>query len=113
VFDVPGARTEKPNAPEKPQGPFNKIGVISAQAPYAPITAKQRIEWAAIERLAGDLMLARFLRGSELRATRPRSMGRTGMDLPSVRHALYGHSIRSRNRSRVWRDLGRKSALCP
>jgi hypothetical protein len=41
---------EKPDAPQPPQGPVQQnLKVISAQAPYAPITGKQRVQWAADE----------------------------------------------------------------
>jgi len=49
---------EKPVAAEKPQGPVQQdLGVISAQAPYAPITAKQRIQWAAIETFGPESLM--------------------------------------------------------
>jgi len=54
----PAQEPEKPNAPEKPQGPVQQdLGVISAQAPYAPITGKQRIEWAAIETFGPESLM--------------------------------------------------------
>jgi hypothetical protein len=41
---------EKPDAPAAPQGPVQQnLKVISSQAPYEPITGKQRIEWTAME----------------------------------------------------------------
>jgi len=41
---------EKPDAPQPPQGSSQEsIKVISAQAPYTPITGKQRVQWAAVE----------------------------------------------------------------
>ena len=49
---------EKPDAPVKPQGPVQQgLGVISAQAPYAPITGKQRIKWAAIETFGPESLM--------------------------------------------------------
>jgi hypothetical protein len=46
----PAQQPEKPDAPSKPQGPVQPhLGTIAAQAPYAPITGKQRIQWAAVE----------------------------------------------------------------
>jgi hypothetical protein len=43
--------TEKPEAPAaKPQGPpAISLKVVPAQAPYEPLSAKQRVEWAASE----------------------------------------------------------------
>jgi hypothetical protein len=43
--------TEKPEAPAaKPQGPpAVSLKVVPAQAPYEPLSAKQRVEWAALE----------------------------------------------------------------
>jgi len=55
----PAQEPEKPDAPAKPQGPVQPhLGTIAAQAPYTPITGKQRIEWAAVETFGpGSLMV--------------------------------------------------------
>jgi hypothetical protein len=47
---TPGQEREKPDAPQPTQGPPQQsLKVLSANAPYEPITGKQRIEWAAQE----------------------------------------------------------------
>jgi len=52
---------EKPDAPA-PQGPPEQnIGVISAQAPYQPITGSQRVQWAVFETFGPQsLMIGTF-----------------------------------------------------
>jgi hypothetical protein len=49
---------EKPDAPVAPQGPVQQNPkVIASQAPYEPITAKQRIQWAAWETFGPESLL--------------------------------------------------------
>jgi len=50
---------EKPEAPvAKPLGPPEaSLKVIAAQAPYEPISRKQRIEWAAVETFGPESLL--------------------------------------------------------
>jgi hypothetical protein len=49
--NVLGQESEKPDAPAaKPQGPPEQnLKVITAQAPYEPLSGKQRVAWAASE----------------------------------------------------------------
>jgi hypothetical protein len=49
---------EKPDAPAVPAGPVHEnLKVISSQAPYEPITGKQRIQWAASETFGPESLL--------------------------------------------------------
>jgi hypothetical protein len=50
---------EKPEAPvAKPQGPPEEsLKVIAAQAPYEPISGKQRIEWVAVQTFGPESLL--------------------------------------------------------
>lgn len=50
---------DKPNAPAaKPQGPpEHNLRTIAAQAPYEPITGKQRVEWAALQTFGPESLL--------------------------------------------------------
>jgi hypothetical protein len=50
---------EKPDAPAaKPQGPPEQnLRVIAAQAPYEPISGKQRIAWAALQTFGPESLL--------------------------------------------------------
>jgi len=61
VFACPDALAqdgEKPDAPDKPQGPVEQnLRVISAQAPYQMISGKQRIEWAVQQTFGPESLL--------------------------------------------------------
>jgi len=49
---------EKPDAPKTPQGPVaQNLKVLSAQSPYAPISTKQRVQWAASETFGPESLL--------------------------------------------------------
>ena len=49
---------EKPDAPEKPLGPVKQnLAVIAAQAPYAPISGKERVKWAAVETFGPESLM--------------------------------------------------------
>jgi hypothetical protein len=50
---------EKPDAPAaKPQGPVEQnLKVIAAQAPYEPISGKQRVQWAALQTFGPESLL--------------------------------------------------------
>jgi hypothetical protein len=51
-------QSEKPDAPNPPQGPVEQnLSVIYAQAPYAPITGTQRIQWAAYETFGPESLM--------------------------------------------------------
>ena len=53
-----GQQAEKPDAPEKPQGPVQQnLKVISAQAPYEMISGKQRVQWAAAQTFGPESLL--------------------------------------------------------
>lgn len=55
---LPGQQVDKPDAPEKPQGPVEQnLKVISAQAPYAMISGKQRVQWAAAQTFGPESLL--------------------------------------------------------
>lgn len=61
-FGVKTARAqerEKPDAPQaRPQGPPEQnLKVIAAQAPYEPISGKQRVEWAALQTFGPESLL--------------------------------------------------------
>jgi hypothetical protein len=51
--------SEKPDAPEaRPQGPPEQsLKVIAAQAPYEPISGKQRVQWAALQTFGPESLL--------------------------------------------------------
>ena len=49
---------DKPDAPSAPQGPVQQnLKVIASQAPYEPITGKQRVQWAASETFGPESLL--------------------------------------------------------
>jgi len=53
-----GQQADKPDAPEKPQGPVEQnLKVISAQAPYEMISGKQRVQWAAVQTFGPESLL--------------------------------------------------------
>src|SRR5262245_15019131 len=56
---VRAQQREKPEAPEaKPPGPPEQnLRVIAAQAPYEPISGKQRIEWAALQTFGPESLM--------------------------------------------------------
>jgi hypothetical protein len=57
--DAPAQEAEKPDAPAaKPQGPPEQaLKVIPAQAPYEPLSGKQRVAWAASETFGAESWL--------------------------------------------------------
>ena len=61
VIACPGAfgqDGEKPDAPDKPQGPVEQnLKVISAQAPYEMISGRQRIDWAVQQTFGPESLL--------------------------------------------------------
>lgn len=51
-------QADKPSAPEAPQGPVEQnLKVISAQAPYAMISGRQRVEWVASQTFGPESLL--------------------------------------------------------
>jgi hypothetical protein len=61
-LNVTAGRTQEPEKPEapaaKPQGPPEQnLKVIPAQAPYEPISGKQRIQWAALQTFGPESLL--------------------------------------------------------
>jgi hypothetical protein len=50
---------ERPDAPQAPQGPVEQnLRLVSAQAPYRMISAKERIRWAAMETFGPESLFA-------------------------------------------------------
>lgn len=59
VGNARGQEPEKPEAPAaKPQGPPEQsLRVIAAQAPYQPLSGKQRVQWAAAQTFGPESLL--------------------------------------------------------
>ena len=52
------AQAGTPDVPSAPQGPVEQnLKVVAAQAPYQPITGKQRVQWAAWETFGPESLL--------------------------------------------------------
>jgi len=67
----------KPEAPSKPQGPADDdLKVISAQAPYAPMTGKQRVQWTLAQTFGPEsLLVGTFSAGISTARNSPEEYG--------------------------------------
>jgi hypothetical protein len=78
---APAGRTQEPEKPEapaaKPQGPPEQnLKVIAAQAPYEPISGKQRIQWAAMQTFGPEsLLLGNLTAGIGTARNKPEEYG--------------------------------------